>query len=317
MSRIIALTGATGFIGSVILKRLAAEGWQIRALIRAKAVPAGLTKLNIQWIQGSLDASTGLRRLVQGVDHVIHCAGAVRGVLPTDFDRVNADGVGRLAEAASEQQPVPQFLLISSLAAREPHLSAYAASKRKGEDALTHVSGKLRWVAVRPPAVYGPGDREILPLLRWMRRGIAPVISSRNARFSLIYVEDLAEAVENVLIHPIQSGSIFELHDGHPNGYGWQDVIETVERLNHRPVVRISIPVILLRCLAGLNVAAARTAGYAPMLTPGKIQELRHLDWTCDNEALRRATGWQPRIGLEEGLRRTLAAADIQRVRHI
>jgi nucleoside-diphosphate-sugar epimerase len=309
MSRTIALTGATGFIGSAVLESFAAEGWQMRALIRSKAVPARFAKIDVQWIQGSLDELTSLRHLVEGVDHVIHCAGVVRGVSQSDFDRVNVDGVGRLAEAASAQQPVPQFLLISSLAAREPHLSAYAASKRKGEDTLTLVSAKLHWVALRPPAVYGPGDREILPLFRWMIRGIAPIIGFRNARFSLIHVEDLAEAIKDLLVHPTQSRSIFELHDGHPNGYGWQDVIDTVEQVNHKRVLRIPVPSILLRCLAGFNAAAAWAAGYAPMLTPGKIRELMHPDWTCDNEALSRATGWQPRIGLEEGLRRTLAAA--------
>ena len=141
-----------------------------------------------------------------------------------------------------------------------------------------------------------------------MIRGIAPIIGSGNARFSLLHVEDLAEAIKDLILHPAASRSIFELHDGHPNGYGWQDVIETIERLNHKRVFRIPVPVILLRCLAGFNVAAARAAGYAPMLTPGKVRELMHLDWTCDNEGLRRATGWQPRIGLEEGLRQTLAA---------
>jgi nucleoside-diphosphate-sugar epimerase len=309
MSRTIALTGATGFIGSAVLESFAADGWQIRALIRSQAVPARFAKIEIQWIEGSLDESASLRRLVNGVDHVIHCAGVVRGVSKSDFDRVNVDGVGRLAEAASAQEPVPQFLLISSLAAREPHLSAYAASKRKGEDTLTDVSAKLHWVALRPPAVYGPGDREILPLFRWMIRGIAPVIGLRNGRFSLIHVEDLAEAIKDLLLHPTQSRSIFELHDGHPNGYGWKDVIDTVEQLNHKRIFRIPVPSILLRCLAGFNVAAAWAAGYAPILTPGKVRELMHPDWTCENEALSRATGWQPRIGLAEGLRRTLAAA--------
>ena len=103
-----------------------------------------------------------LRRLVDGADAVVHCAGVVRGADQADFERVNVDGVARLVRSAAEQHPKPRFLLVSSLAAREPGLSQYAASKRKGEAALASESDGMPWAVIRPPAVYGPGDREIL-----------------------------------------------------------------------------------------------------------------------------------------------------------
>ncbi|MGB6930283.1 MAG: NAD-dependent epimerase/dehydratase family protein, partial [Syntrophobacteria bacterium] len=186
----------------------------------------------------------------------------------------------------------------------------YAASKRQGEDTLATAAGNMNWAVLRPPAVYGPGDKELLPLFRWIGRGIAPILGSRSARFSLLYVEDLAESVVQWLNSETNERRAFELHDGHPDGYAWHDVVDTVARLYDRHVFRIQVPVVILRLLAGLNLGAAQIFGYAPMLTPGKVRELNHSNWVCDNDALTRETGWAPRVSLAEGLQRTLRLGD-------
>ncbi|MFQ5960084.1 MAG: NAD-dependent epimerase/dehydratase family protein [Candidatus Methylomirabilales bacterium] len=306
MSRTIALTGATGFVGSALTRRLQTAGWQVRALVRPSSSRARLAGIPVQRVEGALEDLPSLCQLVGGADAVVHCAGLVRGASQAHFHRVNVDGVARLAQAAAEQRPPPRFLLISSLAAREPGLSPYAASKHGGELALASAGGAMAWTVLRPPAVYGPGDRELLPLFRWIRRGIAPVLGPDSARFSLLYVEDLAEAVAQWLETGSREGRTFELHDGHPDGHGWSEVIDTVARLCGRRVLRVQVPAPALRLLAALNLMAVRLGGYAPMLTPGKVRELRHPNWVCDNRELRRATGWTPLVSLEEGVRRTL-----------
>jgi nucleoside-diphosphate-sugar epimerase len=306
MSRTIALTGATGFIGGALARRLETIGWQIRALVRPASLGARYAETTIQWIEGELEDLDSLRRLVNNVYAVVHCAGAVRGASQAQFDGVNVDGVARLVQAVREQHRMPRFLLISSLAAREPHLSPYAASKRHGEDILAAAAGEMNWAVLRPPAVYGPGDKELLPLFRWIGKGIAPVLGPRSARFSLLYVEDLAEAVGRWLNSETEERRVFALHDGHPDGYSWDDVVDIVARLYNRHVFRIHVPVSILRLLAGLNLGAAQIFGYAPMFTPGKLRELNHLNWVCDNNALTRETGWTPRVSLVEGLQRTL-----------
>ena len=306
MEKVIAITGATGFIGGALIKRLSAGGRQIKALIRPasghKQPADGTTK----WIQGDLNDADSLRDLVRGADAVVHCAGVVRGATREQFNHVNVNGVAHLAQAASDQQPVPRFLLISSLAARAPQLSAYAASKKLGEGALMDLSGNMEWTVFRPSAVYGPGDRELMPVFRWMAKGVAPLLGSGDRRFSLIYIADLAEAIEQWLDCPRGHRQTFELHDGKPSGYSWHEVIDTISSLRGAPVVRLKIPVGMLKMASALNVALARTFGYAPMLTPGKIRELSHTDWSVDNAAIMEATGWSPKIELVEGLQRTL-----------
>jgi nucleoside-diphosphate-sugar epimerase len=310
MPRTLALTGATGFIGTALLRQLVSAGWEVRALHRRRAPHPryGNDDTHIQWVCGSLSDPDSLRRLLQGTAAVVHCAGAVRGASAEQFNQVNVEGVARLVQAARELHPTPRFLLISSLAAREPALSFYAASKRGGEDILRALAGPMATTLFRPPAVYGPGDREMAPLLRCMQHGVAPVLGSRAARFSLLYVEDLAEAIRHTLERPDWAPGPFEIHDGRSGGYSWEEVMTTVSRILHRPVRAVRVPLALLKAAAAGNLLLAQLCGTLPMLTPGKVRELTHPDWVCHNAPLREATGWTPRIRLEEGMRLTIDA---------
>lgn len=307
MSRTIVITGATGFIGGVLAKQLTSTDWQIRALVRSAACHKQPKDITAEWVTGDLDDMESLRRLVAGADAIVHCAGAVRGAVQNDFDRVNVDGVARLVQAAAEQNPAPRFLLISSLAAREPQLSHYATSKLKGEKALATYAGDMFWSVLRPPAVYGPGDREMLPLFQWMFRGIAPLIGSDENRVSLLYVQDLAQAIICWLDNGKHPHRFYELHDGHQNGYSWQEIIDVVERLRGNSIFRATIPVSLINMIASVNLMVAHVLGSSPILTPGKVRELTHANWVADNNLLNSETGWGPRISLEEGLRQTFS----------
>jgi nucleoside-diphosphate-sugar epimerase len=144
--------------------------------------------------EGDVTNPQALQRLVADCDAVVHGAGAVRGNSQADFDRVNVAGTAAVLAAVRAQARPPRLLLVSSLAAREPQLSWYAHSKREGETLLERTSG-LDWIILRPPAVYGPGDREMLPIFQSMRRGIALVPGSPEARTSLVHVEDLVAAI--------------------------------------------------------------------------------------------------------------------------
>lgn len=301
----IALTGATGFIGNTLVPCLYEAGWQVRALVRPGSRAKATPKLTAQWVEGSLEDLDSLRGLVAGADAVVHGAGAVRGLTQAQFNKVNVDGVAHLVQAAIEQKPKPRFLLVSSLAARQPELSPYAASKRQGEETLASMATDMEWIALRPPPVYGPGDKEMLPLFRWTGRGIAPILGPSDARVSLLYVEDLAGAVVDWLEKGQGIQGVFELHDGQVGGYTWNDVMDIAARLCQRRIVRIPVPEAFLGLVARLSVLVSRLGGHAPMLTPGKVRELRHPDWVCDNDALTRAIGWAPRFSLAEGLRRT------------
>jgi len=299
----VALTGATGFIGSVLLRDLREQGLQVKALYRPTSGPPPKTETSVLWQAGDLADLESLRAFVSGADIVVHCAGAVRGTSLEHFKKVNTDGVARLL-AATTALSIPRFLLISSLAAREPALSAYATSKMLGEDVLKEYSSKISWDILRPPAVYGPGDREMRPLLRLIKSGLVPIIGNGNHRFSLIYVDDLASAATQMLRNGPYAGQCLELHDGHPDGYSWRQIATITQELNGRAPRCVKLPRRLLLFLGAANLALARLAGYQPMLTPGKVRELLHPDWVCDNSTISEVTGWQPRVNFPEGMKR-------------
>lgn len=296
---LVALTGASGFVGRHILTRAAAGGFRLRVLARDPArlppLPAG-TGL----VRGDLADPEALAELAEGADAFVHCAGAIRGVTRAQFDRVNAAGSGACAAAAAAAG-IRRFLQISSLAAREPQLSAYAASKRAGEDAARAAAGPMTVTVLRPPAVYGPGDREMLALFRVMARGVAPVFGAADARFSLIFGPDLAEAVVAWLRLESAPDAVLEPDDGRPGGYGWAAVCDIVAGLVGRPVRPLRVPAAVLALPAGVNYAAGRLTSFAPMLTPGKLRELRHPDWVCRPGA-DAALGWHAAHDLRAGL---------------
>ena len=293
------MTGATGFIGTHLLEQLGAEGYPVRALTRASRSSVD----PITWIQGDLADGSGVEELLRGVDAVVHCAGAVRGARAADFDTINVAGTRRIAEAAAAAG-VARLLSISSLAAREPQLSMYAASKRRGEDALKSVA--IASTIFRPPAVYGPGDKELAPLFRLMLRGVA-IVPGHSGRTSLLYVADLVSAVIAWLRAPTLHGDCFELDDGAAGGYDWSEMIRIAQEVRGHRIARINIPRGVLGSIAAANLGLARALPGAPMLTPGKVRELFHRDWVCRTQLIRGALAWQPEVQFAEGLRLTFA----------
>lgn len=292
-----------------MLQRLNEQNYSVRALTRRPISNSGGGPASIEgveWLQTGLDDPAGLDRLLEGADALIHCAGAVRGARYADFEGVNVVGTRAVAEAARRSASNPRMLLLSSLAAREPQLSHYARSKRAGEAVLEQFDD-LQWCAYRPPAVYGPGDTELRPTLDGMRRGFATV-PGHAGRFSLIYVDDLIDAMLGWLDTPGASGSVFELDDGMPEGYDWNEVIAVVSALFGRRVVKLPLPHGLMLIPGYANLLFGRWTRHAPMLTPGKLRELFHEDWVVHDQRLKPLLGWQPHVGLAEGLARTFAA---------
>ncbi len=302
-----ALTGATGFIGSAIRKRLLAEGWKVRAL-RRPGGPVRETGRSLRWITGSLEDRKSLARLVQESPVVIHCAGTVRGATEEDFTRTNVLGTNALLDSCLDLKERFHFILISSLAAREPGLSFYAASKRQSEEAVTKRLAEGSWTIIRPPAVYGPGDRELLPLFRIMSRGICPVPGSSSNRVSLIHVQDISGAVATLCNQSKPYNKIYELHDGKDGGYTWTEVARTVSAITGHGVMPIKIPASIVKITGLVNIWISLITGGKPMLTPGKARELLHPDWSADNRHISEDTGWRPAILLKAGLRQLLCS---------
>ncbi len=308
MSGRVAVTGATGFIGKKLIHKLTSAGWAVRALTRKPQAD----RKNLHWITGTLEDKDALDQLVAETDYVIHCAGRVRGSSSADFLKTNLDGTANLLDSVSSRVPHARFLLVSSLAAREPQLSWYADSKFQAEQYLIRHAGMIQWTIFRPTAVYGPGDREMAPLFRATRIGLLPLTGAKSSRFGLLYVNDLVEAILSWLNADEPVAGIYELDDGTPGGYDHDAVKQIASQVWTRPVHSLPVPASIISAVARANLALARLFRYSPMLTPGKVRELQHTDWVCDSDKLTRATGWRPKRQLQDALHEAVLPLNLQ-----
>ena len=299
MSRLVAITGATGFVGQHLVAALARRGWKIRLLVRRWSPLPSLAGVEADMVLGDVSDEAALGRLVAGADTVIHAAGLIKARRPSDFMAVNRDGTALLSALAPETMVV----LLSSLAARESHLSPYAASKRAAEGVVAGRSGP--WLTVRAPAVYGPGDRETLTYFRAVARGIAPRPKLPNARLSLIHVADLAEALALAVERP-PPASVYEIDDGREGGYGYGDMKAAAEAGLGRTARSLAIPRMVMDGVARMNGIGHALGGPLQILTPGKVAEIFHSDWTVHDRRLAAAISFEARYNLAGGFADTV-----------
>ena len=153
------MTGATGFVGAEVLEQALGEGLRVNALTRRAQPP----RARLKWVPGSLEDAAALDTLVRDADAVVHIAGVVNAPDRAGFEAGNARGTVAVIDAM-RRRGIRRLVHVSSLAAREPQLSDYGWSKELAE---RHVKASgLDWTIVRPPAIYGPNDREMLELFR-------------------------------------------------------------------------------------------------------------------------------------------------------
>src|SRR5690606_17994351 len=202
----------------------------------------------------------------------------------------NADGAARMAAATRAVAPAARFLLISSLSAREPALSDYAGSKRAGEIEVERLGPSLDWSILRPPAVYGPEDRELLPFFRMAASGWLAAPANGDGRLSLIHAADLGRAIRAVIESQATRGTTLEVDAFHPGGYGWKAVAAALGRAVGRSARLVRVPRTPVALLARTVEAAARRSGKPAMVTPGKVRELWHPDWVARTDEFKLRT---------------------------
>lgn len=302
---VVALTGATGFIGQRLVPLLAAEGWRLRLLLRRDPVRAEWRGVEPQIVAGGLDDAAALRQLVSGVDAVVHVAGLIKATRRRDFHAVNHLGSQALADAVLEVAPRARFLHVSTIAAREPQLSDYAASKRAGEDAVLQRLA-TRATVLRPPAVYGPGDRESLVFFQLASKRFVPLAGRPEARAAMIHVDDLSTLLV-ALLREGAPGAVLTACDARAGGYTWREVLRTAALAVGNPGAKLfHAPAALLHAIATAGDLGA-LLGSANMLTHQKLRELRHGDWTVREAERARPATWQPRFALDEGFGNAVA----------
>jgi nucleoside-diphosphate-sugar epimerase len=306
------VTGATGFVGRALVRRLLADGRAVRAAVRRapEALPAGAETVTVD----DIGPGTDWRAALDGVDAIVHLAARAHVLRDSSADAhahyraVNSLGALRLAEDAAAAG-VRRFVFLSSarvhgdrttgapftesspLLAEDP----YGRSKADAERGLAALgaAGHLDPVILRPPLVYGPGARgNFARLVALVARGVPLPLGAVRNRRSLIFVDNLADAIVRSLDHPAAAGETFMVSDG--EDLSTPELVRRIARALGKPARLVPVPPALLR-LGG--TLAGRSDDVARLLD----------DLVVDSSKIRALLGWSPVVRLNEGLDQTAA----------
>jgi nucleoside-diphosphate-sugar epimerase len=289
----LAVTGGTGFVGSHLIDAALAAGHSVLALTRRPQQQ----REGLNWVDGSLSDSASLERLIDATDAVIHVAGVLKARDRQGFEAGNVTGTLAVLAAATAGG-TQRFVHVSSLAAREPQLSLYGASKAQAEK-LVAESG-LDWVIVRPPAVYGPDDRETLDLFRMARGGT--IYMPPAGKLSLLHVDDLARLLLALAEPDAPRHLTIEPDDGRPGGWTHREFGDALAKAVGMPARTVSTPRFLLSIGSRLDRLLRRDNA---RLTPDRVAYFCHPDWVASPDRAAPPDLWQPQIPTDEGLRQT------------
>ncbi|MGB7212296.1 MAG: NAD(P)-dependent oxidoreductase [Gemmatimonadales bacterium] len=309
----ILLTGATGFVGGHVADRLVARGDRLTALVRSAARAQRLADAGVVLVLGDLDDHAALRRAAEGQDAVCHMAALTGAVDEAEFLHANRDGTANLIRAVEEIAPNARFVYVSSMAAGGPArhghprvdgepdapVTMYGRSKLAGEVATR--AARLPWVILRPPAVYGPRDRDnFLVLFKAARGGIVPIFGDGTMELSAVHVGDLADAIVRSVDASRVLGRSFYVN--HPEVVTSRTLVTTIATVEGKRVRIVPLPEFAARAALGAIGGIAALLRRKTILRYDKANEFYQEAWTADPSAFVAATGWTPAFALAPGL---------------
>jgi nucleoside-diphosphate-sugar epimerase len=305
------ITGATGFVGSHIAAAFVEAGYDVRCGVRASSNTRWIDGLQAERVTVDFERPGDLTRVVEGVDVVVHAAGLTRARRKSDYHRVNAEGTRRLSRAALEAG-VKRFVLISSLAARGPDAltkdgrdrpaSPYGQSKLEAETHLRSLNGRMETVALRPAAVYGPRDTDLLPLFKMARSGWL-VLPYGPGLLQPVYVADVARAVLATARREAVGFGPFPVAEA--AHYNWHRIVAGLEAALEHPIRTVRLPAPIFELAGRVAEWAAKPLGTPPVFDERRARDLAVYTWTCDPSGAEQALGWRTEVPLSEGLKRT------------
>jgi len=278
---------------------------------------------NTRWIPtdrveifyGDVGTESTLPDAVRGVDAVFHLAAITSARNLADYTRINAGGTRSVIEAMQATAPGARLVLCSSQSAAGPSregrpitetdpprpIGPYGESKLAAEQLV--IGSSLRHIIVRPPAVYGPRDVDILFAFRLASAGIAVRVSSRGQKLSMVHVRDLAAGLV-VAANAEHARGVYYMSGG---TYAWEEIVHGIGAAVGRRARIIVLPRPLVVAASWGNRLVARMIHAKPLLTPERVLDMVQPDWSCDDSRARRELGYESSIPLDEGLAETAA----------
>jgi nucleoside-diphosphate-sugar epimerase len=305
------VTGATGFIGSHLTEALLKNGFSVSCLVRNNSNLRYIEGLNVSLLKGDCSDPESLKG-IQGFDYVFHLAGLTKAADEQESYIANEKGTENIVNAVLRNNPkLKRFVYISSLAAAGPSpdghpvsedaqekpVSVYGKTKLGGEQHVKGMKGKMPFTILRPSAIYGPRDGDLLVFFRMVKFGLIPYWG--KSYYSFLYVDDLVNGIILSARRDEGEGEVFYMSDGEI--YSSDDIIDSISvALQCRPL-RLAVP---KSAIPIIGVIAGRMKR-GSVVNADKLRELRHSHWICSNKKAIENLGFAPRVKIREGAKWT------------
>src|SRR5579859_4656681 len=279
------LTGATGFVGSHLVKRLLAEGHSVRALVR-DVDKAGRLARGAELVMGDVVANAGLDEGLPGCDAVIHLVGIIVENGGATFDQVHHLGARHVVEAA-RRSGIRRFVHMSALGVRADGVAAYQTTKWKAEEAVRE-SG-IPYCILRPSLIFGPGDGFVSQMLDSMRKAplVRPIPGDGKPLFRPIFIDDVTTCFTRALTTEAATNQTIDLGGG--DELPLNDLLLQIAQHAgiRKPAIHIPMPLMFA------GAAAAQTLLRRPPVTVDQLRMLREGS-SCDITRMKQIFGIAP-----------------------
>ncbi len=319
----ILITGASGFIGSFIVEEALRRGFETWAAVRKSSSRAFLQDKRIHFIELDFSSETQMTEQLTGLqfDYIVHAAGVTKCLDKADFHRINTEGTQHLVRVLlALQMRIKRFVYISSLSImgaireQQPYTeilesdvakpnTAYGKSKLEAEKWLATVKD-LPYVILRPTGVYGPRERDYFMMAKSIQSHTDFAVGYKQQDITFVYVTDVVQAVF-LALEKGQSGRKYFLSDGEVyQSSTFSNLIR--KELGNPWWIRITVPIWVLRVVTFIGEYVGRLTGKVTALNNDKYNIMRQRNWRCDIEPARKELGYEPKVKLEEGVRRSI-----------
>jgi nucleoside-diphosphate-sugar epimerase len=313
------MTGATGFVGSFLAETLIQSDHEVRCLVRKESNLRWIADLEVECYYGSLFDQESLIRGMEGCDTIYHVAGVTKARTEDEYYRGNFEGTKNVIDAAfRSENKLSRFIHVSSQAAVGPSptiipideshpanpLTYYGKSKWAAEEYVQSFLGKMPVTIVRPSAVYGPRDTDILEFFRTVKFGIIPQLGGSEKYLSLIHVKDLARGIMIAGEHEKSIGETYFITS--PEPYSWQEISRITLNILQKKGFKIPVPLPLIKAVAAISEGLASLTKKPALVNKQKVIEMEQNFWTSAPNKAQNDLNFKAEIGLENGIRETL-----------
>jgi nucleoside-diphosphate-sugar epimerase len=311
------VTGATGFIGSYLVEELLKKGHNVTCLVRKTSSLKWIEGLNVRLSYGDCLERQSLLNTIEDFDYIFHLAGLTKAREEKDYFSVNVIGTENLLHTVAEKNPnIKRFVYLSSLAATGPGLnstpvnesieprpvSAYGRSKLEGEKVVLKYKDKIPVTILRPPAVYGPRDRDMYTLFKMLKKGI--FLCWGKCYYSLIYVDDLVKGIVISSVSKKAEGKMYCMSDG--NVYTNDDIVRAISSALGSKPLRLRIPRVVMPMFANIcaNIGQ-KLSKKSSIISVDRMRDFKYSYWVCDSSRAKDELGFIPKVGIKEGMKWT------------